>query len=315
MVERHLGVESRSSEFEGGRMQRKEILLIDSNYICWKSMIALRGLSWEEQDTGVLFGFLKVIQKLAKLFDYPRFIFTWDSTKRPSYRQEYYPDYKKKKGDLDPEMINLLETGKPQFRELRTHILPQIGLKNHIVQPKLEADDMIAELIFQLHHFLEKEGGAVDQKTTIISSDNDLYQLIISNNIQMYDIKNKTSTTRSTFYSQRGIWPEQWATVKALSGCSSDGVPGIPGIGDKTAIKYLRRELSNGKKKQAIINNRKIIDFNIPLVKLPHERTKSIDLLPDRLSTEEFVNICLDFGMRSLIDKEENFKIWRKILE
>ena len=283
----------------------KKTLIIDSNYVCFRSLIALRGLSWDDQDTGVIFGFLNQIQRLAKIFDYPRFIFAWDSENKPSYRQEFYPDYKKKKGELDPEMANLLDMGKPQFRELRTTILPEIGFNNQIIQSRLEADDIIAQLVYQFQKW---------DPIIIISSDNDLYPLI-SNRTSIFDIKSKTSITYDVFISQWGIPPERWDMVKMLSGCSTDNVPGIPGVGIKTAIKYLMGQLPNGKKMQSIINDTTVVPRNRTLIKLPHERTKPVYVLLDDLSIDNFTSICIDFGMRSLIDKEENFKIWRRILE
>jgi len=283
----------------------RKTLLIDSPYIAFRSMIALKGLSFDDQDTGVIFGFLREIQKLAKLFDYPKFIFAWDSEVKPSYRQEFYPDYKKKKGELDPEMANLLEIGKPQFRELRKDILPIIGFKNQVLQPRLEADDMIAQLVYQYPNW---------NPVVIVSSDNDLYPLI-SDQTSIFDIKSKTSITYNAFISRWEIPPEKWNAVKVLAGCDADNIPGIPGIGIKTAIKYLMRELPNGRKLQSIINDTTIVPRNRILIQLPHVETKPIGLVEDNLSEKDFVNICLDFGMRSLIDKEENFKIWRKILE
>ena len=276
------------------------MLVIDSNYLCYKAMLTMKGLSWEEHSTGVIFGFLRQIQTLAEEFDNFRFIFAWDS--RKSYRRDVYPDYKKRPKVEDPEMEDLFRAGKPQFDELRLKVLPRLGFRNNFIQLGLEADDVIAWVVRD--HAWEFE------QVYIISADEDLYQLL-HNNVSMYKPKEKTLYTKEDFMKEKGIHPDYWSWVKAVGGCTSDNVKGIAGVAEKTAIKYIKGELKPGKK----FNDIKEFDptFNLSLVKLPHDRSYPEELKPDELNFKEWEPLCLDYGFSSFL-KKENYNKWRKIL-
>ena len=276
------------------------LLIVDSNFICYRSMIAMKGLSWEEHATGVIFGFLREIQNLTEKFESPRFVFAWDS--RKSFRRDVYPDYKKRPKVEDPEMEDLFRAGKPQFTELRLKVLPRLGFKNNFIQTGLEADDIIAWIV--------RDHAWEFDHTYIISSDEDLFQLL-HDKVSIYNPREKKIYTEKDFLEEKDIFPEQWAWVKAVAGCNSDNVKGVVGVGEKTAIKYLKKELKPGKKFDII--KEFDITFNISLVKLPHERSYPEELRPDELNFAEFEGLCLDYGFNSLLKKETYLK-WRSIL-
>src|SRR3990172_1202711 len=155
------------------------LLIIDSNFICYKSMIAMKGLSWDEHATGVIFGFLREISSLADKFESPRFVFAWDS--RKSFRRNVYPEYKKRPKIEDPEMEDLFNSGRPQFDEIRLKVLPRLGFKNNFIQVGLEADDIMARIV-------QEHSGKLplEDRICIVSSDEDLYQLL-HNTISIYN--------------------------------------------------------------------------------------------------------------------------------
>lgn len=281
-------------------MIHKHTLIIDSNYICYRSMLKLKGLSYDEYPTGVIYGFLRQIQTLVTKFPVSEFIFTWDSGK--SYRREAFPGYKKREPNEDPEIAELISVGKPQFGVVRRHILPLLGFRNNFIQTGVEADDLMAQIVFT--YWKEKD------KMVIVSGDNDLYQLL-QPDVIIYDPLTKTTTTEADFVKEKGIPVKDWPWVKAVGGCNSDKVKGPPGIAEKTALQYLRGE--------PITNRRRaLIDgfdptFNLSLVKLPHEKSTPVTLVKDELNIQPFEGLCLDFGFSSLL-KKDNYTKWKQIL-
>lgn len=274
-------------------------LIIDSDYLCYRAMLKMQGLSYEHRPTGVIYGFLKQLQVLAKHFAYPKFIFAWDSS--TSYRKKLFPGYKKK-DKQDPELEKLLYVSKPQFMALRINILPLIGFNNNFIQVGVEADDIIARII------IDHWGGL--GPIFIVSGDADLYQLL-GPDVSLYDPKTKAIYTENDFVKEKKIKTSQWSWVKAIGGCSSDKIPGIRGVGEESAIKYLRGE-NVGKKRKELIEN---FDptFNLWLTTLPLHLCRKVDLKEDTLSLEAFNNVCAKYGLSSL-QKKENFLQWVKIL-
>jgi DNA polymerase-1 len=256
-------------------------------------------LSHDEMPTGIIFGFLNQIFQLATKFDYPQFVFCWDSKR--SYRREVYPQYKIKNKGLTEEMLDLISISKPQFILIRTQILPRLGFVNNFIQTGLEADDIIAVII--KHH---------SNQFVIVSADNDLYQLL-NPNVSMYDPRTKSQYTEKDFVKEWGIFPKDWAKIKALVGCNGDNVKGIPGIGEKTGIKWLKGILK-GKKADLISQNfEKMNKINSPLVSLPHPYTKSVVLHKDEFSFKCFEDMCMEHGFKSFL-KKGTYEKWQKIL-
>lgn len=278
-----------------------DLIIVDSPFICYKSMVAMKGLSWEEHSTGVIFGFLREIQQLSERFPSARFAFAWDSKK--SYRRDIYPEYKRRRAtEMDPEMVDLLRSGKPQFDEIRLKVLYRLGFKNNFIEVGLEADDIIAWLVNDYAWEMEN--------VYIVSSDEDLYQLL-HKNVTIYNPRTKTYFNREDFEKEYGIHPDYWSWVKAVAGCQSDNVLGIVGVGEKTAIKYLKGELKPGKRFDEI--KEFDINFNMSLVKLPHDRAYPVTLINDEFNFDVFEGLCLDYGFQSLLKKETYLK-WRTIL-
>ncbi len=280
----------------------KYTIILDCNYLCWRSMLKLKGLSYDNYPTGVIYGFLRQVQILAERFNHPKFIFTWDSKR--SYRKETLPTYKTRPPSDDPELIHLYKIGKPQFDIIRTIILPKMGFKNILLQTGLEADDMIAK-------FIQDYWNQIDDKIVIISRDEDLYQLLTSD-VSMYDPLNKEFYTENDFIQEKGIPIKDWPFVKAVGGCVSDTIPGLSNVAEKTVLQYLKGTLKSGKR----MNDIKSFDptFNYTLVKLPHFKTKPIKIEKDELTIDTFEGICLDYGFHSFL-KKENYMKWKRILK
>jgi len=119
------------------------------------------------------------------------------------------------------------------------------------------------------------------------------------------------------FIDQYGISPFQWKDVKAIAGCKSDEVPGIKGVGEKTAIKFILKQLK-GKKYDLITSeeSKKIIERNKKLVYLPHSKTKKIKFNNDETNLDRFKTIFKKFKMnyflRDRMDEWENLCCYKE---
>ncbi len=267
------------------------IILIDAHAICHAAKHSV-DLDYEGLQTGIIFVFLRQIVKLAKTLQSNHFIFAWDS--RNSKRREYFPEYKaSRRKDRTPLEIMKDEKCFKQFNSLKSIILPSIGYECYEYDG-FEADDIIASIVYYN-----------SDPMVIVSSDTDLYQLL-GDNISMH-WKDQNYTAKQFEY-EYGIPPLKWIYIKSLAGCKTDGVPGIEGIGEITACKYLRRELSpKSKVYQRIISDKgsKLIEFNQKLVTLPYEGTPIIKLKPQpKLYLDAFTHFCGKYGFQSMLGKE-----------
>jgi len=287
-------------------MSRKTWSLLDAPYLCHRAKYTTGGLSYENTPTGVVYGFLKSISHFQELFNTPNVAFCWDS--KFSKRQKIFPDYKKHRADkykdMDKDTLKLEKEFRWQMKMLRRKYLPIIGYKNVFVQKGYEADDIIASICINL---------PMMDEAIIISSDQDLYQLIESNVSLFNPVKGKTLTLQG-FKKKYGIEPYLWRTVKIIAGCDADGVPGIKGIGEKTVIKYLKKELKETSKAYEKIVNMDDVLYkrNKRLTTLPLKGTKVFRLREDKITQKGWNKVVEMLGMRSLRDKAPIFKRERK---
>jgi len=279
-------------------------IIVDCHFLCHRAKHSLKGLSHNEKQTGVIFGFLKTLLMLSQMLKSNKFIFAWDSSK--SIRREIYPNYKKREISDDPEKIELEKISRPQFAILRRHILPKIGFINNFYLEGYEADDIIASVVLE------------NEDSIIVSSDNDLYQLLDKSS--MFDLGKKSYYTRKDLMEEYGVSPEQWKNVKCVAGCKGDAVDGIRymrgnkevKVGYNVATKYVTGTMKKGNVLDAILSKegQETIKINKPLVVLPFEGTPKFDLNEDRLSLDRFMDICYEYQMLSFIHTK-SFDAWK----
>ncbi len=235
-------------------------LLIDTPYLAWRSHHALGPLSHRGRRTEVLFGVMREIQNLRRRFDPCRMSFCFDYP--PLKRKEIFPDYKKRKPTTTEEMQNILDVQK-QIRRLYKKDLPALGMANTFCQEGYEADDVIASLAWGLFD---------NEEAVIVSADQDLYQLLRNNpHVSIYHPAKGIRLTVRDFVRDYKVYPYNWRHVKAMAGCVSDSVPGIPGVGEKTAIKWILSQLKTTSAAwKKIDEGGSIIERNLRLVTLPY---------------------------------------------
>lgn len=273
-------------------------LVIDCNFLCHRAIHTMGALSYEDEKTGVIFGFLMQLLSYAKVFKTNDIIFCWDS--KESKRSKIYPEYKANRinNDATDEEIELKKQGYKQFDTLRKEILPDMGFKNVYMQKGYEADDLIATTV-EYH----------ERDFTIITADQDMYQLL--DFADMWNPTSKKLYTYDDFVENWGILPEKWIVIKSLAGCSSDNIRGISGVGEKTAAKYLRKELkpttNTYKKIKSKVTD--LLNVNTQLVKLPFKGTNIYKIQNNVLDFDKFIqNTCYRYSFDSFL----NDKYWLK---
>ena len=205
--------------------------LIDGSGYIFRAYYALPPLSRKSDGlpTGAVSGFCSMLFKLLEdsrsddsIHKPTHFAVIFDSAKK-NFRNDIYSDYKANRTEAPEDLA-------PQFEYIRKAVkafnLPSIELINY------EADDLIATYAKQI-----RDAGA---KVTVISSDKDLMQLV-SDKIRLYDpMKSKVLGEKEVF-EKFGVKPNQVIDVQSLAGDSSDNIPGVPGIGVKTAAELINK--------------------------------------------------------------------------
>ena len=232
--------------------------LIDGSGYIFRAYYALPPLTRKSDGlpTGAVSGFCSMLFKLledsksdSNLQKPTHFAVIFDSA-RKTFRNEIYNDYKANRAEAPDDLA-------PQFEYIRKSVLafnlPSVELLNY------EADDLIATYVNQI---LKK--GA---RATIVSSDKDLMQLY-KKNVRIYDPMKNKFISEEDITKKFGVSSNQVIDVQSLAGDSSDNVPGVPGIGVKTAAELIKKygtleklldsadEIKQNKRRQTLIENK-----------------------------------------------------------
>lgn len=285
-------------------------VLFDASWLAHRAMHAMSDLEHDGRPTGVIFGFL---QELLHICQDPRIqsnaigIF-FDS--RLSYRKDEFADYKSKRHtDLTPEEYAQRSAMHKQMKFLRRCLLPECGFPTYR-QSGLESDDLMA---MAADHIFKGSTGDVG---VMITADGDLFQSIATN-VDWFDPQRNLYYSWSDFVDAKGVSPKDWATVKCLAGCRGDGVPGVPGVAEKTAIQYLKGALKKTSKRyQAIINSDGLERrrANASLVVLPHALTEPFELETPNYNPTVFWRYAVDLGFASLLEGRRRLE-WDSFFE
>ncbi len=247
--------------------------LIDGSGYIFRAYYALPPLSRKSDGlpTGAVSGFCSMLFKLLEdsksdqnLQKPTHFAVIFDSA-RKTFRNEIYSDYKANRSEAPDDLA-------PQFEYIRKSVLafnlPSVDLPNY------EADDLIATYVDQI---LKK--GA---KVTIVSSDKDLMQLY-KKGVRIFDPMKNKFITDDDVVKKFGVDASKVIDVQSLAGDSSDNVPGVPGIGIKTAAELINKygtlenllksahEIKQNKRRETLINNKDKALISKKLVTLDHK--------------------------------------------
>jgi len=265
-------------------------LLVDSHGVGYRSYHSTGSL-----DSGIAYGFLTTVLQLAERYKTNQFVFTWDGP--GSLRKKLFPAYKISRDVKTQEEVAERMMIHTQFDALREHILPKLGFCNHWQQSGYEADDLVASAII----------NNPTKSFVIVSSDHDLFQLLQYHNCKgQHLLSNGKLMTSSSFMAKYRLPARDWATVKAIAGCPGDGVIGVRGVGELTAIKYLLGELAGGCKERLIeTGDVHIISRNYKLVRLPYPGVKPLTIGKDSFDEENVQEVFSDLGFNSFTTGEQ----------
>lgn len=272
-------------------------LLLDATYLCHRAFHALPDLSFAGEPTAVAFGFFRDLEQLRDRFGPCRFAIFFDRG-RP-LREWKLPSYKRSRRERREQMSDLELEARRLFREqmdrLAGELLPRVGFRVY-AEDGYEADDLIASACGHL----PKGDEAI-----VVGSDGDLLQLISERVRFCKRIKQEWRVlTVDWFRKEYGIEPPMWADVKALAGCTTDDVPGIAGVGEKTAAKFLAGKLKPGSKVyEKIVRRADIWKRNEPIVRLPFEGTPPQRLRPNRVTPARWREVSRELGFESLRER------------
>ena len=227
----------------------KHLILIDGSGYIFRAYHALPPMTRPDGiQVNAVFGFCQILSRFLEAHSASHIAVVFDSA-RVTFRNDFYPEYKAHRPDPPEELI-------PQFALIR-EATDAFGVAR-LELPGFEADDLIAAYA----RAMEEEGG----RTTIVSSDKDLMQLIRSSVIMLDPIKQKPIREPEVF-EKFGVTPDKVVEVQALAGDATDNVPGVPGIGIKTAAQLINEygdletllaraaEIKQPKRREALIEN------------------------------------------------------------
>src|SRR5579862_3406714 len=231
------------------------LYLIDGSGYLFRAYHALPPLSRKSDGlpTGAVSGFTNMLWKLledTKSGDKPTHLAVIFDAGKKTFRNDIYPLYKANRPDPPEDLI-------PQFPLVRD-ATRAFGVPC-IEEPGFEADDLIAT-----YARLAREAGA---RVTIVSSDKDLMQLIVDGAVEMFDTMKNKRIASADVMERFGVPPSKVVEVQSLAGDSTDNVPGVRGIGVKTAAELiniygdletlLRRagEIKQPKRRETLLEN------------------------------------------------------------
>ncbi len=249
-------------------MKSNETLyLVDGSSYIYRAYYAIRHLSSPSGfPTNAIYGFIQMLLKLLKDYN-PQHVAVVFDAGRTTFRTEMYPEYKANRSAMPDDLRVQMD---PIREVVRAFNIPTLELQGY------EADDIIGALAGRF----AREGG----KVVVVTGDKDLMQ-IVTEHVTLLDTMKGKESGISEVIERFGVGPELVIDILGLAGDSSDNIPGVPGIGEKTATKLiqefgsldlllLRADEVKGKngerlrefREQALLSRRlATIELNVPL--------------------------------------------------
>ncbi|MEO0048854.1 MAG: hypothetical protein RL556_186 [Actinomycetota bacterium] len=209
--------------------EKPTLLLIDGHSLAFRAFYALSPDSFRApsgQHTNAVHGFISMMLNILQVHKPTHLAVAFDLS-RSSFRTDEYPEYKGTRGETPPEFNGQTE--------VLTKALAAMQIKT-LTRENYEADDIIASLADQ--------GAEAGYRVLVVSGDRDTFQLISENTTILYPVKgvlNLANMDDQAVFDKYGVHAKQYPDLAALVGETSDNLPGIPGVGPKTAAKWLQQ--------------------------------------------------------------------------
>ena len=275
-------------------MDKKTFVLIDGNSLMNRAYYAIGNFSTKDGfPTNGIYGFIKFLFKILE-DERPAYLGVAFDLHAPTFRHKMYSDYKGTRSPMPEDLV-------VQFPVLK-ELLSAMGIRM-VEKEGYEADDVIGTLSRAYH----------DVKTLIYTGDRDSYQLVKEDVCVCFTKRGVSEVERLTaqnFYEKIGLTPEQIIEEKALMGDSSDNIPGVPGIGPKTALSLLQKygtlEGVYAHLEEIAAGTRKRLEAGKESAQLSHTLARIDTQVPLSIPLEEFaVHTPFSAEARAAFDKLE----------
>lgn len=287
-------------------MTQEKLLLLDGNSLAYRAFFALPPLTnTQGVHTNAVYGFTTMLQKIVEEEQPTHMLVAFDAGKT-TFRHTTYTEYKGGRQKTPPELSE-------QFPYLRK-LVAAYNMQQYEL-PMYEADDIIGTLA--------KQAEEKNLPVVIVSGDKDLTQLATEKTTVYITRKGMTDIEHYTpahILEKYGLQPLQIIDMKGLMGDASDNIPGVPGVGEKTAIKLLKEypsvdevyeniDLVKGAKlKEKLVANEEQAKMSkiLATIKVDTPVEISIDQLKwDGPNVEELFELWQELGFKSLIEKSD----------
>ncbi|MCL1936583.1 MAG: DNA polymerase I [Defluviitaleaceae bacterium] len=268
-------------------MNKQKVLLIDGNSIINRAFFGLPTLTNKKGlYTNGIYGFLNIFFKLYEE-ENPNYVGVAFDLKGPTIRHQKFEDYKKHRKGMPEELVVQMPVLKDLLKVMNIQIFEKDGY---------EADDLLGTLAINCEN--------KNYDVILVSGDRDLLQ-IATDNIKIRIPKTKAGKTEVEDYYKKdvieliGVTPKEYIDVKALMGDTSDNIPGVPSIGEKTAIKIIKeyKNIENAIENYKFIKPARISENLI--------KNKDIAILSKELAT--IITNVQDLELEKEITKEDIF--------
>ena len=281
-------------------MEKEKLVLIDGNSIMNRAFYGIMGSKMlttsDGKYTNAIYGFLAILFKILDDIK-PEYIAVAFDLKGPTARHKLYEGYKANRKGMPEELAEQMPKIKEILRAMNIDIIEKQGY---------EGDDILGTLA--------KYGEKQSLEVTILSGDRDTFQLA-SDNITIRIPRTKGGKNETEDYNRAkvleeyGLEPEQLIEVKALQGDTSDNIPGVPGIGPKTAISLIQKyhtvkELYEkiekgeddlkGKQRENIVNNKEMAELSRTLGEI-NTNVPIEDTLEQIQTAEEMIKLVEEY--------------------
>lgn len=285
-------------------MAEKRLFLIDGSALAYRSYFAFQRnplINSRGEETSLAYGFATTIIRLINRENPTHMAVIFDS-KEPTFRHKMFDAYKAKRKAMPDEMVEQLPRLDEMLETMKATVLRK---------PGFEADDIIGSIA--------KGASVKSWEVVIVSGDKDLFQLV-NDKVKLFNLR-KTSEAgewfdREAVKGKMGVYPEQIVDLLALTGDSSDNVPGVAGVGPKTALQLLEQfgsyekvfentdKITRKKLKESLESNRETADLSYKLVTLDTEIECPVAYeqmkLPD-LTSPDLHKLFLELEFTSLV--------------
>ena len=278
---------------------KSSTLIIDAYGFAFRAYHIQPAMSYNNIPVGCIYGFTSMLMKLINDFKPARAVVVFDHPSR-NFRHNIYPEYKQHRPPVPEDLKSQLPILRQAAKALNFKTLEAEGL---------EADDVIASLA--------KNANFNSDRAIIVSSDKDLMQLV-NDKIWMFDPVKQEYIKCEEVVKKFGISPAQVVDFLAIVGDAADNVPGISGIGPKTATDLLLKygnlqgiydnfaDIKESKRKQYLSDHKDNAFLSLELVKLKDDLNISWDTLSwSAPEGDQIISFLQQYGFKSLITRAQ----------